>query len=345
MTVPEGFIVWSVLAPALLLLGFALLTLLLAVFQADRGFLAGVALTGIAGAAVFALHLLMQAQHGGRSRRLRAALPRRCARQRVHAGHPARHRPGGAGGAGHAGAAAARPPRVLPAAAAFRHRRRGDGLGRRPDHAAARPRDHVAGRCTRSRPGAPTRQSQEAGLKYFLLGAFASALFIYGIALTYGAGGHFDYANLMAAFSAPGFEAHVVALLGAVLLLAGLGFKVALVPFHQWAPDVYTGAPTPVTAFMAVVVKAAAFGALLRIAATLFASLEPGALGGVVPSMLVVLVGATLIVGNLGALLQPGVKRMLAYSAVAHAGYLGLAVLAAATRGWPRPASTWPPTR
>jgi NADH-quinone oxidoreductase subunit N len=108
-----------------------------------------------------------------------------------------------------------------------------------------------------------------------------------------------------------------------MLVLVGLAFKVSFAPFHQWAPDVYTGAPTPVTAFMSVVVKAAAFGALVRV----FSEAWPAAMPDVEVA-LAVLIGLTLIVGNFGALLQSGAKRMLAYSAVAHAGYLGLAVLA-----------------
>jgi len=165
------------------------------------------------------------------------------------------------------------------------------------------------------------RASEEAGMKYFLLGAFASAILVYGIALVYGATGAFGYARVASALAEGG---GALALLGGALVLAGLAFKVSFAPFHQWAPDVYTGAPTPVTAFMSVVVKAAAFGALVRV----FAGAWPGLLPEL-DAMLAVLVALTLLVGNLGALLQSGVKRMLAYSAVAHAGYLGLAVLAA----------------
>jgi NADH-quinone oxidoreductase subunit N len=164
-------------------------------------------------------------------------------------------------------------------------------------------------------------QSEEAGMKYFLLGAFASAVLVYGIALVYGATGAFSYAAVAAALAD---GPSLLALLGGTLVLAGLGFKVSLAPFHQWAPDVYTGAPTPVTAFMSVAVKAAAFGALVRV----FAAAWPDALP-TLDAMLAVLVALTLLVGNFGALLQSGAKRMLAYSAVAHAGYLGLAVLAA----------------
>ncbi|MDA0699597.1 MAG: NADH-quinone oxidoreductase subunit N [bacterium] len=178
-----------------------------------------------------------------------------------------------------------------------------------------------------------SRTSEEAGMKYFLLGAFASAVLVYGIALTYGATGRFDLVGIAAAVAAPRFDAHGLLLLGAAFLLVGLGFKVAFAPFHQWAPDVYTGAPTPVTAFMSVVVKTAAFGALLRVTTTLMGALSPGPVGEVLPAVLSVLVGLTLVVGNFGALLQSGIKRMLAYSAVAHAGYVGLAVLAGGEAG------------
>ncbi|HEX7021996.1 MAG TPA: NADH-quinone oxidoreductase subunit N, partial [Trueperaceae bacterium] len=172
------------------------------------------------------------------------------------------------------------------------------------------------------------RESEEAGMKYFLLGAFASAFLIYGIALMYGATGHFGYAQAAAAIAGAGFDQPLLALLAGVFLLGGLAFKAALAPFHQWSPDVYTGAPTPVTAFMSVVVKTAAFAALLRVFAVVFPGLSP-----VLSGILAVLVALTLVIGNLAALWQRGVKRMLGYSAVAHAGYLGLAVLAAPAVG------------
>lgn len=173
-----------------------------------------------------------------------------------------------------------------------------------------------------------SRESEEAGMKYFLLGAFASAFLIYGIALMYGATGAFTYGDIAAAVNANEFSGIFYASLGGIMLLAGLGFKVAFAPFHQWAPDVYTGAPTSVTAFMSVVVKAAAFAALFRVFSTFFTELPP-----VLTQIFVVMIVFTLVIGNLGALLQQGLKRMLAYSAVAHAGYLGLAVLAAGTVG------------
>jgi NADH-quinone oxidoreductase subunit N len=168
-----------------------------------------------------------------------------------------------------------------------------------------------------------SRESEEAGLKYFLLGAFASAFFIYGIALTYGATGHFDYAGIVGILGQEDFDQVRLATLAAMFLLAGLGFKVAFAPFHQWAPDVYTGAPTSVTAFMSVVVKTGAFAGLVR----LFTLLIPN-ISTVFVQVLVVVLLLTMLVGNLAALQQRGIKRMLAYSAVAHAGYLGMAVLA-----------------
>lgn len=174
---------------------------------------------------------------------------------------------------------------------------------------------------TRSRP------SEEAGMKYFLLGSFGSAILIYGAALLYGASGTFVYGDIVTSLTANG--SLTLAALGAVLVLAGLGFKAALVPFHQWAPDVYTGAPTTVTTFMSVVIKVAAFAGILRIVAVVFTGLAPW-----VMTAFAVVVAATLVVGNFAALRQSGVKRMLAYSAVAHAGYVGLAVLAAGEQGF-----------
>ncbi|MFA5552296.1 MAG: NADH-quinone oxidoreductase subunit N [Trueperaceae bacterium] len=165
------------------------------------------------------------------------------------------------------------------------------------------------------------RQSQEAGMKYFLLGAFGSAMLIYGMALLYGAGGTFVFEGLAQSLAAG--EVTVLATLGGALVLVGLGFKASLAPFHQWAPDVYTGAPTPVVTFMSVVIKVGAFAALLRVVSTVFPLLAPW-----LPTALAIIVAATLVIGNLSALMQTGVKRILAYSAVAHAGYLGLALLA-----------------
>jgi len=167
----------------------------------------------------------------------------------------------------------------------------------------------------------------EAALKYFLLGAFASAFLLYGMALTYGATGTTNLTLIGAQVRALGLGHSTMLLLGAGLLLIGLGFKVAAVPFHMWAPDVYDGSPTPVTGYMAVAVKAAAFTALLRLLTEAFA--------GVAGWHEIVwwLAAITMAVGNLTALAQRNVKRMLAYSSVAHAGYLLVAVSAGTSMG------------
>jgi NADH-quinone oxidoreductase subunit N len=171
------------------------------------------------------------------------------------------------------------------------------------------------------------RESEEAGMKYFLLGAFSTAFFVYGIALTYGATGTFSFTGVATAAFAEGFDQVFLLTLGGLMMLIGLAFKVALAPFHQWAPDAYTGAPTPITSYMSVVVKAAAFAAILRVAIVALPTLS--VYGTAWNTVLALFTGLTLVVGNVVALRQRGVKRMLAYSAVAHAGYLALAVLSA----------------
>ncbi|HXX38222.1 MAG TPA: NADH-quinone oxidoreductase subunit N [bacterium] len=164
------------------------------------------------------------------------------------------------------------------------------------------------------------RKSSEAGVKYFLFGAVASAIMLYGFSYLYGAGGTTNVYQLGPRIAGQPTSLAVVA---AVLVLAGLGFKTSLVPFHQWTPDVYEGAPSPVTAFLSVGSKAAAFAALLRV---FYVALPPGAW---VP-VLGVLAAVTMSVGNLLALSQQNVKRMLAYSAIAHAGYMMIGVVALA---------------
>jgi NADH-quinone oxidoreductase subunit N len=160
-------------------------------------------------------------------------------------------------------------------------------------------------------------ESQESALKYFVTGAFSSAFLLYGVALLYGATGSTWLRRIAEAVPgmAPGTQGLCV--LGLGLLLVGFGFKVASAPFHAWAPDVYEGAPTVVTAFMSAGVKAAAFGALLRV----FGEALP-ALSTRWQPVVAILAGLTMVVGNLGALAQPSLKRMLAYSSIAHAGYL-----------------------
>jgi NADH-quinone oxidoreductase subunit N len=163
-------------------------------------------------------------------------------------------------------------------------------------------------------------KAAEAALKYFLLGAFASAFLLYGIALIYGATGTTNLALIGIQVVSLGLQSNVLLLLGLGLLLVGFGFKVAAVPFHMWAPDVYDGAPTPVTGYMATAVKAAAFAALARVLVVAFSG--TAAWHGIVIALSVV----TMIAGNLVALAQRSLKRMLAYSSVAHAGYLLVAV-------------------
>ena len=165
-------------------------------------------------------------------------------------------------------------------------------------------------------------ESREASAKYFITGAFSSAFLLYGVALLYGASGSTWLARIAPAVSGPGKGP--LALLAVALLLVGFGFKVASVPFHMWVPDVYEGAPTSVTALMAAGVKAAAFGAFLRVFLVPLSSLSDQWRPAVAALAMV-----TMVVGNLGALGQPNLKRLLAYSSVAHAGYLLSAMVAA----------------
>ena len=161
--------------------------------------------------------------------------------------------------------------------------------------------------------------SSEAALKYFLIGAFASGFLLYGIALVYGATGTTNLSLIGAQLSSR--QTPLIAALGLGLLLIGLGFKVSAVPFHMWAPDVYDGSPTPVTGFMATGVKAAAFTALVRLLLESFPSSA-----SLWQPVVAVLAIASMVLGNLVALAQRSLKRMLAYSSIAHAGYLLVAV-------------------
>jgi len=156
-------------------------------------------------------------------------------------------------------------------------------------------------------------RSNESALKYFIIGAFASAVMLYGMALLYGATGATGFEGIRAGFDA-GSSLGVV---GLGLLVVGFAFKISSVPFHQWTPDVYEGAPTSVTAFMAVTVKVAAFMALLRVLASAFQGTTPS-----LEAILWVMAAATMVVGNVMAVIQDNVKRMLAYSSVSHAGYM-----------------------
>jgi NADH-quinone oxidoreductase subunit N len=166
-------------------------------------------------------------------------------------------------------------------------------------------------------------RSAEAGMKYFLMGAFATGFLLYGIALIYGATGTTNLNHISAYLVEPMADLPAYLVAGALLLLAGFAFKVGAVPFHFWIPDVYEGAPTPVTGLMAVGVKAAAFAAWARIILHKLSPLDADWVFSVA-----VLAIATMTLGNLLAISQSSVKRMLAYSSIAHAGYLliGIAV-------------------
>lgn len=172
--------------------------------------------------------------------------------------------------------------------------------------------------------------SQEAGMKYFILGAFASAFFLMGFALIYGATGSLYMSRIgqilqqMLASGDPSVTAIAYLLqAGIVLVMIGLLFKVGAAPFHAWTPDVYTGAPTPITGFMAAAVKIAAFGAMARFYQLLGAAVHENML-----PVYVTIIVATIAVGTFGGLVQFDIKRMLAFSSIAHAGYILLGIMA-----------------
>lgn len=165
----------------------------------------------------------------------------------------------------------------------------------------------------------PRVESEEAGLKYFLLGAFATGFVVYGTVLVYGATGTTSLNGIVASLGSSGTSSLLLTI-GAALILVGLGFKIAAVPFHMWTPDVYQGSPTSVTAFMAAGAKIAGFAALLRVFATAF----PAIAADMTP-VLWAISALTMILGNLIAISQTNIKRMLAYSSIAHAGYILMA--------------------
>ncbi len=163
-------------------------------------------------------------------------------------------------------------------------------------------------------------RSAEASLKYFLLGAFATAFLLYGMALIYSATGILDVREVADYIHSGGFSLTPIFMAGLALLIVGFGFKTASVPFHMWTPDVYEGAPTSITAFMATGVKAAAFAAFLRVFYTAFVPFFAAWSG-----ILWLIAVLTMTLGNITALVQDNIKRMLAYSSIAHAGYILIA--------------------
>ena len=165
--------------------------------------------------------------------------------------------------------------------------------------------------------------SNEAALKYFLLGAFATGFLLYGMTLVYGSTGSTNLFKIAEFVKSDSAQSNPLLLMGIVLLVIGFGFKVAAAPFHMWAPDVYQGAPTPVTAFMAVGPKAAAFAAFFRIFSEAVPDLAPSW-----EILLCTIAVLSMVVGNLGAIMQTNIKRMLAFSSISHAGYLLIAVIA-----------------
>ena len=188
----------------------------------------------------------------------------------------------------------------------------------------------------------PSRRSNEAAVKYFLLGTFSLGILLYGMSLMYGLTGTTNLRAIATALG--GQESDPRLVLAVILVVAGMGFKIAAVPFHMWAPDVYEGAPTPITAFLSVGSKAASFAMLLRIfveglpsmRVALFESQRPGVSVG--PEigwgvLFYILAVVTMTVGNFAALTQSNLKRMLAYSSIAHAGYLLIGLVAGTTRG------------
>lgn len=165
--------------------------------------------------------------------------------------------------------------------------------------------------------------STEAAFKYFLMGSFATGFLLMGITLTYGATGSFDLNNISVYLAAHGHELPVFFYAGVLMMMVGLAFKISAVPFHFWAPDVYEGSPTVITAFMSTVVKIGAIAAFYRIFALCFSVVEPA---WVLPLQVIAVL--TLVIANITAVYQSNTKRMLAYSSIGHVGYILLAFVA-----------------
>ncbi len=188
----------------------------------------------------------------------------------------------------------------------------------------------------------PSRRSNEAAVKYFLLGAFSLGILLYGMSLMYGLSGSTNLRTIATALAGQESDSRLV--LAVILVVAGMGFKIAAVPFHMWAPDVYEGAPTPITGFLSVGSKAASFAMLLRIfieglptmrvsVAESLSNAGAPAIGWGGVGLFYVLAVVTMTVGNFAALTQSNLKRMLAYSSIAHAGYLLIGAVTGTARG------------
>jgi len=172
------------------------------------------------------------------------------------------------------------------------------------------------------------KRSNEAAMKYFLLGAFSSAILLYGISMIYGLTGTTDIGKLAVILADPEIKASPAIIFSIVMFVVAFGFKVAAAPFHMWAPDVYEGAPTPITAFMSVGPKAAGFAAMGRVFLIALSSLHVDWVQILIPVSIL-----TMAVGNIVALSQTNIKRMLAYSSIAHAGYALLGIIAGNAEG------------
>ncbi|MDX8405735.1 MAG: NADH-quinone oxidoreductase subunit N [Mariprofundus sp.] len=172
-------------------------------------------------------------------------------------------------------------------------------------------------------------RSNEAALKYFILGALSSCMLLYGITFFYGVTGSFDFATIGRGLAAADSNAHTAVMLGMVFIIAGLGFKVSMAPFHMWTPDAYEGAPTPVTAFMSIAPKVAGFAIFIRILVDAMPALQHE-----YTTILTGMAVLTMAIGNLAAIAQRNIKRLLAYSTIGHVGVIMLGLIAANTDGY-----------
>ena len=172
-------------------------------------------------------------------------------------------------------------------------------------------------------------RSNEAALKYFILGALSSGMLLYGVTFLYGVTGSFDFATMGTALATAGDKAHMPIMLGLVFVIAGLGFKISMAPFHMWTPDAYEGAPTPITAFMSVAPKVAGLVVFMRVLVDVMPAVQHE-----YTTILTILAVLTMAAGNLAAIAQRNIKRMLAFSTVGHVGFVSLGLIAANPDGY-----------